>query len=48
MMEQEGYTPLNYAAQHGHTEIASLLIVTGADINSKNKVSILVYIYVTI
>jgi hypothetical protein len=29
---------------NGHTEIASLLIGNGADINSKGDVSILVYI----
>ena len=43
-MGQSGYTPLHYAATIGHTEIASLLIVNGADIHSKDDVSILVYI----
>ena len=44
MMGQGGYTPLHYAAENGHTEIASLLIGNGADINRKDYVSILVYI----
>ena len=48
MMGQRGYTPLHIAAEKGHTEIASLLIGNGADVNSKSNVSILVYIYVTI
>ena len=48
MMGQDGYTPLHGAAKKGHTEIASLLIGRGADINSKDNVSILVYINVTI
>jgi len=38
------YTPLHNAAEKGHTEIASLLISNGADISSKDRVSILVYI----
>ena len=33
------------SAEDGHTEIASLLISSGADIHSKSNVSILVYIY---
>ena len=54
MMGQDGWTPLHYAAEttaaihylaeNGHTEIASLLIGHGADMNSKTNVSILVYI----
>ena len=44
MMGQDGYTPLHRAAEKGHTEIVSILIGNGADINSKNNVSILVYI----
>ena len=44
MMGQRGNTPLHIAAENGCTEIASLLIGNGADTNSKNKVSILVYI----
>ena len=39
-----GHTPLHIAAVNGHTEIASLLIVNGADIHSEDNVSILVYI----
>ena len=42
-MGQDGCTPLNIAAANRRTEIASLLIGNGADINSKDKVSILVY-----
>ena len=48
MMEQDGNTPLHIAAAYGHIQIASLLIGNGADINSKDVVSILLYIYVTI
>ena len=44
MMGQDGDTPLHIAAENGHTEIASLLIGSGADIHSKDKVSILVYV----
>ena len=45
MMGQYGDTPLHKAAEYGHTEIASLLIDNGADINRKGGyVSILVYI----
>ena len=44
MMGQDGSTPLHRAADKGHTEIASLLIGNGADINRKGHVSILVYI----
>ena len=36
---QYGYTPLDYAALIGHTEIASLLIRNGADIGRKDEVS---------
>ena len=39
-----GYTPLHRAAQQGHTEIASLLIGNGADVNSNDDVSIHVYL----
>ena len=48
MMGQDGDTPLHEAAVYGRTEIASLLIGNGADIHSKNRVSILIYIYATI
>ena len=37
MISQYGSTPLHWAAKEGHTEIASLLIGNGADINSKNN-----------
>ena len=40
-MVQIGSTSLHYAAGKGHKEIASLLISSGADINSENIVSIL-------
>ena len=43
MMVKHGLTPLHWAAKKGHTEIASLLIASGADIHSNDKVSILVY-----
>ena len=45
MMGQSGGTPLHTAAKEGHAEIASLLIGKGADINSKDMVSILVHIF---
>ena len=44
MMGQGGRTPLHYAAYNGLTETASLLISNGADVHSKDNVSILVYI----
>ena len=45
MMGQDGWTPLHIAVEKKHTEIASILIVNGADINTKeDTVSILVYI----
>ena len=40
-MIQFGSTSLHYAAEKGHTEIASLLIANGADINSEENVSII-------
>ena len=42
MMGQDGYTPLHGAADNGRTEIASLLLGHGADINSNSWVSMLV------
>ena len=48
MMGQFGYTPLHYAAEKGHTEIASLLICNGADIHTKNNVSINNLCYITL
>jgi hypothetical protein len=30
-------TPLKYAAEHGHKEVAELLIAKGAEINAKAK-----------
>jgi hypothetical protein len=32
-----GATPLDYAACHGHVEIARLLLQNGADVNARNK-----------
>ena len=44
MMGQDGNTPLHKAAMNGHTEIASILLGSGADTHSKDMVSILVHI----
>lgn len=33
-----GYTPLQEAAAHGHTDVAKLLLAQGADINATNRV----------
>jgi ankyrin repeat protein len=32
----EGYTPLHWAAEYGHTEMVRMLIVKGADINVRS------------
>jgi len=32
-----GDTPLHYAAEHGHLDVALLLIERGADVNSRNN-----------
>ena len=48
---QWGVTALRKAAkhgQHGHTEVAMLLISRGADVNSKNKVSDTIKVIVSI
>lgn len=33
---QDGFTPLHVAAQHGHTHLVSLLLKHGANIGQKN------------
>ena len=35
---QNGWTPLNYAANNGPADVASALIEAGADISAANKV----------
>ena len=35
--DNHGYTPLHWAADGGHKEVAELLIAKGADVNAKNK-----------
>ena len=46
MMIQDRLTPLHYASEKGHTEIALLLISNGADVNSLTRVSIFINILV--
>ena len=36
---QDGWSPLMSASQHGHREVATLLIEQGANLNLQNKVS---------
>lgn len=36
MTDDEGWTPLHYAAEHGHNDIITLLIEHGADVNLAN------------
>ena len=36
---QDKWTPLHYASQNGHTEVAALLVQGGADVNARTKVS---------
>lgn len=43
LMGQNGQTPLHLSAEQGHEELTSLLINKGADIDSNDKVSILVH-----
>ena len=35
--DEDGRTPLHFAAWFGHKEIAELLIAAGADVNAKNE-----------
>ncbi|MHC4630332.1 MAG: ankyrin repeat domain-containing protein, partial [Planctomycetota bacterium] len=35
--DQDGETPLHYAAEHGDKHVAELLIANGADVNAKNN-----------
>ena len=37
-MPQEGGTPLMHAAFHGHTDVVSLLLDRGADLEAKDNV----------
>jgi len=39
-ISQAGWTPLHTAAQKGNTDIVTLLLSEGADVNAKNDVSI--------
>ena len=35
---QDGWTPLHFAADKGHVQVAELLLAKGADIEAKDKV----------
>lgn len=43
-MIQDRWAPLHFAVDGGYTEVATLLISKGADVNSMNEVSISTYI----
>ena len=36
---QNQWTPLHWASQEGHTEVAALLVQGGADVNARDEVS---------
>lgn len=35
--DKDGFTPLHFAAQQQHADVAALLIEAGADLNTRNK-----------
>jgi len=40
-----GWTALHYAASHGQCDACLLLLQNGAEVDSKNNVSTLIYVY---
>ena len=43
MFLQDQWTPLHEAVERGHVNLVKLLLETGADVNVKNKVSLIMY-----